>query len=150
MHARFRQTDDYWKADLVVFRDVPANLETAESLVCRLRGIRAADRMWLLSNGRKGTCLAFQQAAFLRLHLWVTQDFRDAFPKHSALLFAFAERAGLKAQGRSVLHVYTGSMPEKPKHPRLSFELVLGPDIAHQQQLTLQGLLKKLSVLHAE
>ena len=131
-----------------MFEDVPSSLETVESLVCRMRGIRAADREWLLSNGRKGTCLSYQQAAFLHLHFWVTEEFYNDFPQHSKILIAFAERSSQKAQGRSVLQVHRGPMPDKPKHPRLSFELVRRPQ--NMQQLTLQGLLMKLSMLHAD
>ena len=148
--ARFQQTTDWWEAKLVVFPELAPGLETPEALVARMRGIRIADRQWLISNGLEGSSISFQAAAYMHFHVWLTSEFEAAWPRHSAVLSAFAERSSVKSK-RGHLHVYKGSMPENPEFPRLSYEAVVQSAAAlNPQQLTLQGLLTKLSAVHSD
>jgi hypothetical protein len=141
-------------ADVIVVDSVDCSrLESLEALAARLCGKRLADNLWLRSGRKKGLCYAFEAACYRKMFLYVSQAFVAERPKYAKLLTDVSSMAEKKAKGDRHLHVHVGSMPDKPKHPRLTFQVV--SDAEHKvgdvpkHCLNLAELFHKCTFLHS-
>ena len=147
--ARFRLTMDFASADVLMVANISEGLYLPEALEARLRGVRVCDRDFIQTAMQKGNCYAFQRALDLHFHLYLTEGFANKYPAHSDVLFAHGALNGCK------LRVYKGGMPEKPRHPKLTFNLCPSPSLSSDSDSAESGkswnldkLLMKLGVLY--
>ena len=147
--ARFRLTMDFASADVLMVANISEGLYLPEALEARLRGVRVCDRDFIQTAMQKGNCYAFQRALDLHFHLYLTEGFANKYPAHSDVLFAHGALNGCK------LRVYKGGMPEKPRHPKLTFNLCPSPSLRSDSDSAESGkswnldkLLMKLGVLY--
>ena len=140
---RYLPTKQIAKSNVVAVSNLPDALYSELGLLARLHGCRLADMQWLRSKMKDGQCLAFSRALSMHLYFWLTPGFCEEFPSESRILLE--EAAGSVSDSRLV--VCNGNIPDKPKHPRLSFEVVRDADLKSSNQVSYQGLLAKLSNL---
>ena len=146
---RFSDVDTVVEADVLLVDDVNSAMYQPEALQARLYGKRLCDVQWAKSKHKEGQCVSYQPALHFHLHLWLSERFCRESKKYSDVLLAAAGHADSKHR----LHVHVGQMPEKPRHPRLSYQVASGSELASARGssapiLSLQGLLAKLSGVH--
>ena len=136
---RYVLAPDAASCDVILVKDLASALYEEIGLLARLHGCRLADETWALTKMRGGKCIAFASALSMHLYFYVQESFREAHPGHAAIL----ERAsGSRAKG---LQVKRGPLPDKPAHPRLSYELAFSNPAEGSQVLTLMGMLEKIT-----
>lgn len=140
--SRFRMTADWSNAQMLQVQCFNRELLTPSALICRLRGLHLADQFFIASNMRKGSCICFQRGLDLHYYFYLTEDFIRVHSAHAAVLLEYGEKQGCK------LRVYRGPMPEKPRHPLLSFSVVSSSEgHVEGKSLNLDQLLAKVGVL---
>ena len=145
---RYAPTMTVSECDVIAVSNLPNALYAPVGLLARLHGCRLVDCQWLRSKMKEGQCLAFSRALSMHLYFWLSEQFCQAFPTESALLLEEAAAASKSASGSASykgLFIRRGPFPAKPKHPRLTFEVVPDEDVKSSHQVSLQGLLAKLS-----
>ena len=140
--SKFRLTSDWACTNVLMVDSVNVHLHSADGLRCRLHGLSICDNAYLASNMRKGSRVSFARALNFHYHLFLSEEFLAACPDHGNVLLEHGHFENCK------LRVYRGSMPEKPTHPRLTYEVrPEGPDKLKSMQLNLDSLLTKLGIL---
>ena len=139
--SRFRETGDVLCADMVMVDNISTGLQSPEALKCRLYGLRLCDPMYIASNTKKGSCLAFQKGLDLHFHLYLLEDFVARWPDHAEVLLFLGSVSECKLQ------VHRGPAPDNPKHPRLTFSVCATKPHEGKALLDLDDLLLKLGIL---
>ena len=140
-------------SDVILVADgaFESSLYASPALLARLHGCRLADMQWARTKMAKGQCISFGAALQSHLYLYLSPSFCRAFPAESkALLTAVSDSRSSSStelpRSKKGLHVFSGTaFPESPKHPRLSFEVVLEEEATSPHHTTLIGMLAKLS-----
>ena len=130
----------------VLVEDVANEWYSEMALLARLHGLRLVSKSWALTKMREGDCMAFAPAVFFHLYIYLSDAFCASKPSASKVLLTAAKMP------KARLVVAQGSAPEKPKHPRLTFEVneeaSEGSTSSNAPpRLDYVGLLEKLTVL---
>ena len=118
---------DINQADVVLVEHFAEGLNDILGCLARLHGKRLVDKEWLLSKMRSGNSVAFACGLHFHLRLYLDESFVQAHPAYAKTLVSASKAFSEKLKGTSAkpcLHVYYGQIPEKPKHPRLTFGVV--------------------------
>ena len=143
--SRFRITQDWAATSVLMVDNVNARLQSVDGLMCRLHGLSICDNAYIATSGRKGSCLTFVKALDFTYHVYLSEQFLAECPRHGEVLLGHGHFENCK------LRVYRGSKPEKPNHPRLTYEVRPETvDNLASNHLNLDGLLMKLGVLRPE
>ncbi|OLP73605.1 hypothetical protein AK812_SmicGene47106 [Symbiodinium microadriaticum] len=125
VYRRYIQVKDMERADVVLVQSLAEGLYGLAGLEARLHGKRLADREWALSKMQRGCCVAFACSLHFHLYLYLHQSFADAYPVEHKILLSSSAAFGAKLTASSKhLRVNAGELPERPKHPRLTFGVV--------------------------
>ena len=157
---RYRSISDFSEAHAILVENLQDGILTPAGLLARLWGTRLVDRKWVYSKMKEGICIAFACALQFHLYLHVHESFRDEHKEHADRLLSssalFAKRSAVRKQ---CLFAEVSPFPERPKHPRLTYEVVgqaryseLAAEAKAQgsrknmnQILNLEGLLRRLT-----
>ena len=110
--------------DVVVLEDFQRDFFCPAALQARLWGKRLADREWALKKMRGGTSLAFATALQSHLHLFFHESFFLEHPEHQRVVLEAVTAFAKKTNRSRCLQATAGNFPEKPQHPRLSWQVV--------------------------
>lgn len=112
------------ETDVVVLEDFQRDFFCPAALQARLWGKRLADREWTLKKMRGGMSLAFATALQSHLHLFFHETFFLEHPEHQRVVLEAVTAFAKKSNRSRCLQATAGNLPEKPQHPRLSWQVV--------------------------
>ena len=150
---RYSPVANVAESHAVLVKDAQSGLNSISGLLARLHGKRLVDQEWVMTKMKKGFAISFGAALQRHLYLFLDESFVNAHREYAqVLLEAPAKFEG----GAKSLHVAVGALPEKPKHPRLSFQVVsqahleqhLADDKSASSLLNLEQCLNRLTSLH--
>ena len=146
---RYEAVQTFDEADVVLVRDAQRDILSPTALQARLWGKRLACVKWANSKMKEGFCTAFAAGLSRHLHLFLHPSFLERHSEHANILLEASARFKERG-GRACLNVQAGLLPDKPAHPRLSFQVMsqVQPDEASKaHMLDLQQCLNKLTTV---